>query len=227
MGYRSLNHCVLDLERAGHLLRIQDPVDPYLEAAEIQRRVFQRGGPALLFENVKGCQFPMVSNLFGNLERARYMFRDTYETVQRLIELKIHPEAFFKRPLRFAKAPFAATHMLPKRVRRGPILEHQTTISQLPMLTSWPDDGGAFVTLPQVYTEDIEHPGHSKSNLGMYRIQLTGNEYAADQEIGLHYQLHRGIGIHHTKALQAGKPFRVNIFVGGNLTIKSTQICKI
>ena len=216
MGHRSLKKCVLDLERANHLIRVQDEIDPHLEAAEIQRRVFQRGGPALLFDRVKGCQYPMVSNLFGNIERARYMFRDTYEIVQRLIELKIQPDAFLKKPLRFAKAPFAAANMLPKRVKQGPVLEHQTTISQLPLLKSWPDDGGAFVTLPQVYTEDVEHPGYLKSNLGMYRIQLTGNEYETDKEIGLHYQLHRGIGVHHTKALRAGKPLRVNIFVGGN-----------
>ena len=79
----------------------------------------------------------------------------------------------------------------------------------------WPDDGGAFVTLPQVYTEDVDRPGWRHSNLGMYRVQLSGNEYRPDPEVGLHYQIHRGIGVHHAKALARGVPFRVNIIVGG------------
>ena len=79
-----------------------------------------------------------------------------------------------------------------------------------------PDDGGAFITLPQVFTEDVRTPGLNKSNLGMYRVQLSGNEYQQDREIGLHYQIHRGIGVHHQAAIASQKPFRVNIFVGGN-----------
>jgi 4-hydroxy-3-polyprenylbenzoate decarboxylase len=86
----------------------------------------------------------------------------------------------------------------------------------LPALKSWPDDGGAFVTLPEVYTEDIDKPGLMASNLGMYRVQLTGNEYELNREIGLHYQLHRSIGVHHSKCVERGVPFRVNIFVGGS-----------
>jgi 4-hydroxy-3-polyprenylbenzoate decarboxylase len=76
-------------------------------------------------------------------------------------------------------------------------------------------DGGAFVTLPQVYTEDIDQPGIMKSNLGMYRIQLSGNDYELNKEIGLHYQLHRGIGVHHTKANKKGLPLKISCFVGG------------
>jgi 4-hydroxy-3-polyprenylbenzoate decarboxylase len=79
----------------------------------------------------------------------------------------------------------------------------------------WPNDGGPFVTLPQVYTEDVERPGVMKANLGMYRVQLGGNEYEPDREVGLHYQIHRGIGVHQAKANQAGQPLRVSIFVGG------------
>ena len=94
-------------------------------------------------------------------------------------------------------------------------MAHQTTISQLPQQVSWPNDGGAFITLPQVYTEDVREPGLRRSNLGMYRVQLSGNQYEPDREVGLHYQIHRGIGVHHAAALRAGKPFRVNIFVGG------------
>ena len=80
---------------------------------------------------------------------------------------------------------------------------------------SWPRDGGGFVTLPQVYTEDPAAPGPMKSNLGMYRVQLSGNRYAPDREIGLHYQIHRGIGVHHTEAVKRGERLPVNVFVGG------------
>ena len=79
----------------------------------------------------------------------------------------------------------------------------------------WPRDGGAFITLPQVYTEDADRPGWRHSNLGMYRVQLSGNEYEPDREVGLHYQIHRGIGVHHAAAIRKGVPLRVNVFVGG------------
>lgn len=215
MTYRSLKQCVDDLQRQGHLVRVDDVVDARLEAAEIQRRVYRSGGPAVLFSNVNGCQFPMVSNLFGTIERARFIFRDTYESVRRVIELKIDPNNFWQRPTRYWKAPLTALGMLPRGCSSGPVLANETTIGQLPHLVSWPDDGGAFITLPQVYTEDVQQPGLMHSNLGMYRIQISGNEYEPDREIGLHYQIHRGIGVHQTKAMQAGKPFKVNIFVGG------------
>ncbi|HMO15194.1 MAG TPA: UbiD family decarboxylase [Pirellulaceae bacterium] len=216
MGYRSTFQCVSDLERNGHLIRFDEPVDPHLQLAEIQRRLYINQAPAVLYTNVKGCRFPVVSNLFGTLERARFMFRDTIEQVRRAIELKIEPEQFFKRPLRYWKAPLTALRMRPKMTRGGAITQNTIKISDLPQQVSWPKDGGAFITLPQVFSEDARSPGLMKSNLGMYRIQLSGNKYARDIEIGLHYQIHRSIGVHHQAALAAGKPFRVNIFVGGS-----------
>ena len=215
MGYASLRACVDDLERHGQLRRIAAPVDAYLEAAAIHRRVFQAGGPALFFENVTGCRWPMVSNLFGTLERSRLMFRDTYESVQRLINLKTDPTRALRAPMSHAMALPAALRMLPRSVRTGPVIANQTLLSELPNQVSWPRDGGPFVTLPQVYTEDPHAPGLMKSNLGMYRIQLGGNEYKKDEEIGLHYQLHRSIGVHQAEAMRLGEPFRVNVFVGG------------
>jgi 4-hydroxy-3-polyprenylbenzoate decarboxylase len=215
MGYPSLHACVLDLERTGQLVRIDDEIDPRLEAAEIQRRVYQANGPALLFTRVKGCRFPMVSNLFGTLERTRFLFRDMLATVRHLVELKIDPASFWKNPWRYRDVPRTLWYLRPKFVRSGPIVDATTTISQLPQLVSWPGDGGAFITLPQVYTEDADRPGWRYSNLGMYRVQLSGNQYQPDRQIGLHYQIHRGIGVHHSKAIRKGGPFRVNIFVGG------------
>jgi 4-hydroxy-3-polyprenylbenzoate decarboxylase len=96
-----------------------------------------------------------------------------------------------------------------------PILFEEISIQDIPQIQHWPKDGGAFVTLPQVYTEDIDTPGIMKANLGMYRIQLSGNDYRMNEEIGLHYQLHRGIGVHQTKANKKGQPLKVSIFVGG------------
>jgi 4-hydroxy-3-polyprenylbenzoate decarboxylase len=95
------------------------------------------------------------------------------------------------------------------------VLAHQTSVSRLPQLVCWPGDGGAFVTLPLVYTEDAARPGWRQSNLGMYRVQLSGNQYAPDRQVGLHYQIHRGIGVHHARAIERGVPFRVNVHVGG------------
>ncbi len=215
MGYRTLSDCITDLERTNQLVRIDAEVDARLEVAEIQRRAYAAGGPALLFTNVKDCRFPMVSNLFGTIDRARFMFRDTLDRVRKLIELKIDPTAGFRQPLRYLSSPLAGWAMLPKYVRHADVTPHQTTISQLPQQVSWPDDGGAFITLPQVYTEDATRPGWRHSNLGMYRIQLSGGQYEPDREIGLHYQIHRSIGVHHAAALAAGQPFRVNIFIGG------------
>jgi len=214
MGYRTLRECVDDLQSHGHLVRIEEEVDARLEAAEIHRRVYRSGGPAVFYANVKDCRFPMVSNLFGSIERARFLFRDTYESVRRLIELKIDPNSFWKTPARYWKTPLAAWGMLPKACRRGPVEQNRITVRELPQLVCWPDDGGAFITLPQVYSENVEQPGWQHSNLGMYRIQLSGGNYD-EQHIGLHYQIHRGIGVHQAAAMRQGKPFRVNIFVGG------------
>jgi len=216
MTIRSMSACVADLRRGNHLIEIDEPVDPHLEAAEIQRRVYQAGGPAILLRNVKGCRFPMVSNLFGTMERTRYLFRHTLDAVKQLVQIKIDPQAGLKRPLSSLRATPTALHMLPRKVRSGPILKHKIQATDLPPLVSWPNDGGAFVTLPQVYSEDVTAPGLMKSNLGMYRVQLSGNEYETNRQVGLHYQIHRSIGVHHAKAIEAGKPFRVNIFVGGN-----------
>lgn len=215
MIYTSLKACIDDLERNGHLLRITEEVDPDLEMAAIHRRVHRNGGPALLFENIRGCDFPAVSNLFGTLDRSRFLFRSTLRQVQKLIRLKMDPLEALRKPLRHVYSPIAAIHALPRRTGKAPVLFRQISTQQLPQIRSWPEDGGAFITLPQVYTENPLKLGIMNSNLGMYRIQLNGNDYNTGEEIGLHYQLHRGIGIHHTAAIESGLPLKVSIFVGG------------
>ena len=221
MRYRSTRDVVADLRQHGKLIEVDLPLSPILEIPEIQRRVYARKGPAVLFKNPTNSSFPMVSNLFGSLDQARFLFRHTFDRVRRAIELKIDPSAFFRNPLRYVSAPSTAWTMLPKHVSSGSVLAHSCQIDDLPHLISWPNDGGPFVTLPQVLscppqTSTNQPPNLSHCNLGMYRIQLSGNEYITNQQIGLHYQLHRGIGIHHQQALVAGKPFPVTITLGGH-----------
>jgi len=216
MGYPSLAACVADLEKHGHLVRIKEEVNPYLEMAAIHMRVYDAQGPVLLFENIKSSEFPAVSNLFGTLDRSKFMFRDTLDHIKKLVDVKMDPTAALKNPFQYIGSSAVALGALPWKKKSGaPILYGKTQISKLPQIVNWPMDGGAFVTMPQVYTEDVTKPGIMKANLGMYRIQLSGNEYIQDQEIGLHYQLHRGIGVHQQKANELGKPLKVSIFVGG------------
>ena len=216
MAYSNLEACLLDLERNGQLLRIKEEVDPHLEMAAIHLRIHEQKGPAILFEKVKGSKFRAASNIFGTLERSEFIFRDTLPQVKKLIEIKIDPASAIKNPLAALSALPAAINALPKKNPISqPVTYEEIKISDLPLIKHWSMDGGAYVTLPQVYTEDADKPGIANSNLGMYRIQLTGNEYELDKEIGLHYQLHRGIGVHQTKANKKGMPLKVSCFVGG------------
>ena len=216
MAYRSMEECLLDLEKNGQLVRIKEETDPYLQMAAIHLRVHEAGGPAILFENVKGSKYRAASNIFGTLERSRFIFRETLDKVQQLIGLKSDPVKALKSPLRNLGAGLAALKAFPKKnPLSAPVMHSRIQISDLPLIHHWPKDGGAFVTLPQVYTEDFDQPGIMKANLGMYRIQLNGNDYTLNSEIGLHYQLHRGIGVHQTKANSKGQPLKVSIFAGG------------
>ncbi|WP_209123651.1 UbiD family decarboxylase [Alkalihalobacillus sp. BA299] len=214
--YRNLEECILDLEKNGHLIRVKEEVDPHLEMAAIHMRVFEAGGPALLFENVKGSKFRAVSNLFGTVERSKFIFRNTWDATKNVISLRNDPIKALKSPFAHLNSGLTGLKALPSKKSNGlPVTTLEINISDLPLIKHWPDDGGAFVTLPQVYTEDPEKPGIMNANLGMYRVQLSGNEYEMDQEIGLHYQIHRGIGVHQHKANKLGKPLKVSIFIGG------------
>ena len=216
MAYSSMEACLLDLERNGMLLRIKEEVDPYLEMAAIHLRIFESKGPAILFEKVKGSKYRAASNIFGTLERSEFIFRDTLPAVKQLIDIKINPLAAIQHPLKTLSALPAAINAIPcKNPFNQPVLFEEINISDLPLIQHHPMDGGAFVTLPLVYTEDIDKPGMGNSNLGMYRIQLNGNDYILNKEVGLHYQLHRGIGVHQTKANHKGLPLKVSCFIGG------------
>lgn len=217
MAYHTLRECVEDLHASGMLKIIDAEVDPCLQLGMIQRRAFQKRSPALLFTNVKNCAFPMLANLFGTMERMEFLFRDTLSQVRRLFELVADPMNALKKPLSNLELISHANHLRPlrKKIRNPeelPLLSNNTKLDSLPRLISWPQDGGPFITLPLVYTEDPERKG--AGNLGMYRIQLAGNDYDAD-EVGLHYQIHRGIAAHHAKALQKDRSLPVNIYIGG------------
>ncbi|MBD5608580.1 MAG: UbiD family decarboxylase [Desulfovibrio sp.] len=216
MGYSSLQTCVADLLATGRLRVIDAPLDPDQEIPAVQRRAFVVGAPALLFANPKGCSFPLLANLFGTRERVNYIFRDALDNLKFLFQAKSEPAKIFGSPLKFLKSMLGARHLLPREEgaweTRGsvPALERVCAKSDLPRLVSWPKDGGGFATLPLVYSEN----SRGKGNLGMYRVQLDGNEYEAD-EAGLHYQIHRGIGAHHAEALAIGQRLPVHICVGG------------
>jgi 4-hydroxy-3-polyprenylbenzoate decarboxylase len=130
MVYKSLKDCVSDLEKHGHLVTIKEEVDPYLEMAAIQLRVYEANGPAILFENVKGSCYPAVSNLFGSIDRSRFIFRDTIEKVKALVRLKADPTVVLKAPFSNLWVPFTAIKALPLKQRFGKHLLHTSNQNQ-------------------------------------------------------------------------------------------------
>lgn len=215
MMVRTLEESIKDLEKNGQLMRVTEEIDPYLEMAALHLKVFEAGGPALLFEKVKGSKYRAASNIFGDLTRSKFLFRETLAKTQEVIALRNDPMSVLKQPFKHMKTGLAASKALPQKKSFESAGFEEINISDLPMIHHWPNDGGAFVTLPQVYSEDPEKPGIMNANLGMYRVQLSGNDYELNKEVGLHYQIHRGIGVHHEKAARLGKPLKVSIFVGG------------
>ena len=213
--YKNLEQALLDLERAGMLKRIQREVDPYLEMPEIARQAFENNGPAILFEHVKGSPFRAVCNIFGTQERLDFLFRDTLKGTQTAVVFKSNPVEFFKHasPAKLLRAARTGLHSLPKK--SGSIRDFkECKLSDLPQIVCWPNDGGAFLTLPQVASRPAENASVMTTNVGMYRVQISGNEYAQD-ECGLHYQIKRDIARHHQKAIEEGRPLKVSIFIGG------------
>jgi 4-hydroxy-3-polyprenylbenzoate decarboxylase len=215
--YKSLREAVSDLEKHGKLIRIKEEVDPYLEMAEIHRQIYDQKGPAILFEKVKGSPFQAVSNLYGTIERTDFLFRNTLPKTKKVIELKADPSRALRQPLKYLGSILTALTALPmKNIGNSPVKYAETTIDKLPQVVSWPMDGGAFVTLPQVCTLPPHSRNMMESNIGMYRIQLSGNDYIQNEEIGLHYQIHRGIGVHHEMYNRLpDEPFKASVFIGG------------
>ena len=214
MAYKSLQQCISNLDKKGELLTITKETDPNLDMASMHLDEFSKAGKAILFANVKGSKFRAASNLFGSLERSKLMFSDTLNKVKKLIDLKTNPSSALKNPFQAIFTVLHAIYAIPVIVR-FPRKFKEIKIEDIPQVKCWKEDGGAFITLPQVYSEDVENPGIMNSNLGMYRIQLSGNDYVPNKEVGMHYQIHRGIGVHQHKANKKGEPLKVSIFVGG------------
>lgn len=214
--YKSLEQALLDLEKAGMLKRVHQEVDPDLEMAEIARQTFEAGGPALLFEKVKGSPFRAVCNIFGTQERLDFLFRKSLKGTKTAVLFKSNPVEFFKHPNPFKLLTAAKAGICALPCRSGSIQDfRECNLQDLPQIKSWPLDGGAFVTLPQVATRPGEKSSIMTTNLGMYRIQMSGNSYVPGKECGLHYQIKRDIARHHRKAIEEGRPLKVSIFIGG------------
>jgi UbiD family decarboxylase len=208
----NLHEFVALLRKENDLVEITAEVDPYLEIPEIHRRVIAAGGPALLFRRPKGSPFPVLTNMFGTVKRIEMAFGPRPAQLVReavhLAETLLPP-----RPAAVWAARRTLRDLLrlgTRRVRRGPVtevIERPPRLDLLPMLTGWPEDGGAFLTLPLVYTE---HPETGKHNLGMYRVQRYDATTA-----GMHWQIGKGGGFHYHVAEQRGEPLPVTVFLGG------------
>ncbi len=200
------------LARENDLVRIETEVDPYLELAEIHRRVIERGGPALLFTRVKGSRYPVTTNLFGTARRIERAFGSKPEALVREV-VSVAENLLPPRPAKLWQHRSLALEALKlgtRRTSRAPVtqvLDEPARLDELPILTTWQEDGGAFITLPLVYTE---HPLTGKHNLGMYRIQ----RYDA-RTTGLHWQIHKGGGFHYHEAERLEQPLPVTVFLGG------------
>ncbi|AAS70210.1 UbiD family decarboxylase [Leptospira interrogans] len=210
MKIKSTSEFVKELQIQNELLIIEEEVDPILELAEIQRRVVAKRGPAILFKNVKGSRFSVVTNLYGSERRMKIAFgeepvrfiRKIATTIQHI--LPPTPAKIWD----LRNIAFQALKVGLKRVGSAPVLENTLdSLYELPTLMSWPKDGGRFVTLPLVYTES---PKTGKGNLGMYRIQIYG-----PMETGMHIQIHRGGGNHYYEAEKEGHFLPVHIYAGG------------
>ncbi len=191
---------------------VEAPVDPRLEAAEIHRRVIAAGGPALLFTNPKGADFPLVTNLFGTARRAERAFgRNAAPFIKRAVELAqtaLPPTAAKLWSARDVLKGAARIGM--KRRRAGAVIEkwaETPRLDRLPVLTCWPEDGGPFVTLPLVLTA---HPDGHGTNLGMYRLQVHSPSVT-----GMHWQIGKGGGFHYAVAEARGEALPATVFLGG------------
>src|SRR5690349_19454465 len=200
------------LHRENEIITIKAEVDSYLEVAEIHRRVISEGGPALLFERVKGSRYPVVTNMFGTERRIDLAFGPKPEKLVRDL-VHIAESILPPKPAELWSHRSVALELLKlgtKNTSRSPVtqvVDRPPRLDQLPVLTTWPEDGGPFITLPLVYTE---HPETKKHNLGIYRMQVYDSH-----STGLHWQIQKGGGFHYHEAERRGQPLPVTVFLGG------------
>ncbi len=221
-GHASLGQLIQKLESQGTLIRVREPVDPNLFMGMVQRRFLKAYEGAVLFEHVLGTRYPCLANLFGTTARVEQLLQPGVDLFELLAQLKAQKFGWHQLKAG-AKSLWNSRNSW---VRQGSMSENweKIALADLPLITSWPDDGGPFITLPAVYSEDPSKPGWMNSNLGMYRVQLQGDSYRQEQEVGLHYQIHRGIGVHHQKALAKGARLPVSIHVGGPASLTFSAV---
>lgn len=210
--HNNLRSLIKALRNESEILEVSAEVDPYLEIAEIHRRVIDEQGGALLFTNVKGSTFPVVTNLFGTKKRIELAFgkrpQEFVERAVHMVEDLIPPKV--GKLWGYRDMALTGLRLGTKKVRNAPILEvrqSEVDLEDLPLLQLWHEDGGRFITLPLVYTES---PSSGKPNLGMYRIQRYDK-----QTTGIHWQIGKGGGFHYFEAEQKNEPLPVTIFLGG------------
>ena len=210
--HRNLRTFLDLLRKENEIISIEAEVDPYLEAAEIHRRVIEQGGPALLFKRVKGSPYPVVTNLFGTARRIELAFGPKPEALVRefvhLAESLLPPRG--SELWKHRSLALDALRLGTRNTRRAPVtevLDQPARLNELPVLTTWQEDGGPFITLPLVYTEN---PLTKKHNLGIYRLQVYDS-----QSTGLHWQIQKGGGFHYQEAEAQEKPLPVTVFLGG------------
>lgn len=210
--HKNLRSFIEVLRKEDQLTEVSAEVDPYLEIAEIHRRVIEEQGKALLFSNVKGSTFPVVTNLFGTVKRIELAFgKRPLEFVKRAVEMvDILVPPNIGKLWGYRDMGLTALRLGTRMVRNPPVLESrqpQVDLEKLPLLQLWHEDGGHFITLPLVYTES---PSSHKPNLGMYRIQRYDKNTT-----GIHWQIGKGGGFHYFEAEQRRESLPVTIFLGG------------
>ena len=200
------------LKRENEIVEIKAEVDPYLELAEIHRRVIAEGGPALLFRRVKGSRYSVVTNLFGTTRRIDLAFGPKPESIIRdlvhIAESILPPkpaELWDHRSIVFELLKLGTSHT--SRAPVTQVIDQPARLNELPVLTTWQEDGGPFITLPLVYTEN---PTTKKHNLGIYRMQVFDRT-----STGLHWQIQKGGGFHYREAEQQNQNLPVTVFLGG------------
>lgn len=212
--HKNLRSFIEQLRKESLIVEVPEEVDPYLELAEIHRRVVEHNGPALLFTRVKGSRFPVVTNLFGSVQRMEMAMGPKPEQIINkainALNRLMPPRLKTVWQERDWLLPVAKTGTRLIAGNKAPVMGaamNQVNLNELPVLTSWQEDGGAFFTLPLVYTEN---PVNGEHNLGMYRMQVF-----APNQTGMHWQIHKGGGFHYYEAEKMGQALPVTVFLGG------------
>jgi 4-hydroxy-3-polyprenylbenzoate decarboxylase len=226
MAYEDLHEFIDILEKNGLLCRVSTTVDCELEITEITDRIVKAGGTALLFENVKGYEFPVITNMFGSYERMKLALEvddinDIAERITQILTLE-PPDSIWDKMLMLPKL-HEFSKFIPRIVSYGTckevIIKDNPDVLKFPVLKCWPDDGGRFITLPMVFTKD---PQTQKRNVGMYRMQVYDNTTC-----GMHWHVHKDGARHYRKYEAIGKRMEVAVVLGTDPATMYAATCPL